>query len=529
MTEDSSGYNNSVLDSVFEDQIVDGTFIVPDNIKEIGNNAFRGLKNLEKIIIPDSVEKIGAFAFYECQNLREVTMSKNIKEIGTVAFGRCYSLRYLTIPSSLEVLSDTAFSKCKNLNLILETSFFTICDYSGKRCSLSSDCKTIKIYDADFGKNFYISNNKLKPIRKRELKFRLEIILREKGINVKTFYSANKDIDDFIDSIINKIDLMDIKTYHYQDDLQKYIDDYLSKNSIVVKTFKTPTIFDGQTKTQIYDFINEYNPENIDNKDINLLRNYSRSLEDYPTYISGQFLQVLIRKKSFNPKIKQVIKFLNNISKSVNRNNILKKIFFKKENENSNELSLDIEMLEKICNFIQNELNELESEIELFSFLKQIIALYIDKREKQVSILNSSLDEVEIIEPENNNKKIMNISDRNTYDATINSEASKLNESIELSLVQYQDINNVLSFDIVVSNELTGLLKDVLPNLIAHVASCNGISQRKEILEDIATIKNTLNSMILGDNKLQLSENNLVIELKGKVDEIMERQHIKTK
>ena len=183
----------------------------------------------------------------------------------------------------------------------------------------------------------------------------------------------------------------------------------------------------------------------------------------------------------------------------------------------------------KICNFIQNELNQLETEIELFNFLKQIMALYIEKREKQISILNSSLDEVEIIGPENNNKKIMNSSDKNTYDAIINSEIDKLNKSIELSLVQYQDINTLLSFNIVVSNELTGLLKDVLPNFIARVASCNGISQRKEILEDITTIKNALNSMILGDNKLQVSENNLGIELKEKVDEIMERQHIKTK
>lgn len=526
----TEGSNNDyiVLDNVREDQIIDGTFTIPDNIKEIGRAAFHGLKKLEKVIIPDSVEKICNSAFYDCQNLSEVIMSKNIKRIGSLAFGRCYSLRFLTIPSSLEIISDWAFPNCENLNLILETSLFTAldCINKGKRSSLKRLNKTIKIFD-EFIDTYDINSGILKPIRQRELKFRLETILREKGINIKAFYSANKDIDDFIDSVINKIDLMD--TYNYRDDLQKYIDDYLSKNSIVVKTFKAPSIFERQTKTQIYDFINEYNPENIDSKDIYVLRNYSKSLEDYPTYISGQFLQVLIKKKSFNSEIKQITKFLNNISKSVNRNSILKKIFFKKENENSNELSLDIEMLNKICHFIQNELNELETEIELFNFLKQIISLYIDKREKQVNILNKSLGEVEIIEPENNNKKIMNSSDNNTYDVTINSEVNKLNQSIEFSLVQYQDINNLLSFNIAVSDELTGLLKDVLPNLIAHVASCDGISQRKEILEDITTIKNTLNSMILGDNKLKVSENNLVIELKENVDEIMQRQHIKTK
>ena len=527
MTEGSSGYNTDVLYGVSEDQIVDGTFIIPDDIKEMGYAAFKGLKNLEKVIIPDSVEKIESSAFFDCQNLSEVIMSKNIKDISSVAFKNCYSLRYLIIPSSLGILSDFAFPYCKSLHLILKTSLFKTCNSRGENSSLQCCSKTIKVFDTFFDEGYYIDNDKLKPIRKRELKFRLETILKGKGINVKSFYSANKDINDFIDSVINKIDLM--YNYNYREDLQKYINDYLSKNSIVVKTFKAPTIFDGQTKTQIYNFINEYNPENIDSKDIDVLRNYSKSLEDYPTYISGQFLQVLIKKKSFNSEIKQITKFLNNISKSVNRNSILKKIFFKKENENSNELSLDTEMLEKICNFIQNELNELETEIELFNFLKQIVALYIEKREKQVNILNNSLDEVEVIETENNNKKIMNSSDKNTYDDAINSEINKLNQAIEFSLVQYQDINNLLSFDIVVSNELTGLLKDVLPNLIAHVASCDGINQRKEILEDITTIKNTLNSMILGDNKLQVSENNLAIELKEKVNEIMERQHIKIK
>ena len=75
-----------VLTHVDKEEIVNGTYTIPDYIQIIGNHAFKNQNKLEKIIISDSVTEIGKYAFEDCQNLREVIMSKNIKKIGENAF-----------------------------------------------------------------------------------------------------------------------------------------------------------------------------------------------------------------------------------------------------------------------------------------------------------------------------------------------------------------------------------------------------------------------------------------------------------
>ena len=48
---------------------------IPDNVKSIGNNAFRFCERLKSVTIPDSVTYIGDSAFTYCYYLTSVTIS----------------------------------------------------------------------------------------------------------------------------------------------------------------------------------------------------------------------------------------------------------------------------------------------------------------------------------------------------------------------------------------------------------------------------------------------------------------------
>ena len=63
-----------------------GTIGIPNNVCEIGNNAFYQAIFLHEIIIPDSVIEIGDYAFRSCDSLKSVLIPKSVKEIGEGAF-----------------------------------------------------------------------------------------------------------------------------------------------------------------------------------------------------------------------------------------------------------------------------------------------------------------------------------------------------------------------------------------------------------------------------------------------------------
>ncbi len=58
---------------------------LPSSIKKIGNSAFMGCENIEKIENSEQLVKIGDFAFASCKQLKEITVSNNV-EIGEQAF-----------------------------------------------------------------------------------------------------------------------------------------------------------------------------------------------------------------------------------------------------------------------------------------------------------------------------------------------------------------------------------------------------------------------------------------------------------
>ncbi len=91
---------------------------IPDSVTSIGQSAFSGCESLTSITIPDSVTNIGAYAFEGCTSLTSVTISDSVTSIGSSAFNKCTSLTSITIPDSVTNIGENAFMECKSLTSV---------------------------------------------------------------------------------------------------------------------------------------------------------------------------------------------------------------------------------------------------------------------------------------------------------------------------------------------------------------------------------------------------------------------------
>ncbi len=73
------------------------SYVIPNSVISIEENAFYESLNLTSVTIPNSVTSIGGFAFYESSNLTNVTIPKSVTNIGELAFGDCARLNAITV------------------------------------------------------------------------------------------------------------------------------------------------------------------------------------------------------------------------------------------------------------------------------------------------------------------------------------------------------------------------------------------------------------------------------------------------
>ena len=105
----------TTLVTVSNEDIENGTFIIPDGIIEIDSFAFYNCTHLKSINIPDSVTVIEDYVFDNCTNLQSIYIPNSVTYIGSWAFQYCTNLESITIPKSLKYIGVGAFANCKKL------------------------------------------------------------------------------------------------------------------------------------------------------------------------------------------------------------------------------------------------------------------------------------------------------------------------------------------------------------------------------------------------------------------------------
>ena len=85
------------------------------SVKKIGRAAFQYDKILQSITIPEGVECLDSLLFQSCISLTNVNLPTTLNKIQRSAFYGCTNLTSITLPQSLKSIEDAAFSTCKKL------------------------------------------------------------------------------------------------------------------------------------------------------------------------------------------------------------------------------------------------------------------------------------------------------------------------------------------------------------------------------------------------------------------------------
>ena len=145
---------NNKLIKVTNEDIINGTIIIPDNITEINEYAFANT-NLRFIDIPEHVNKIGYLAFSKCEFLQKINLPNSVTLIGKGAFMNCINLQSINLPNNITKIKKYMFEYCENIkNIKLQRNITEIKEYAFDYClnlqSLIVECYIQKIENGAF-------------------------------------------------------------------------------------------------------------------------------------------------------------------------------------------------------------------------------------------------------------------------------------------------------------------------------------------------------------------------------------------
>ena len=103
---------NAIGDLAFNCKSYMKSITIPNSIKTIDREAFRGCTGLTSIELPNSITTIELWTFQECTNLSTIKIPNSVKTIRGGAFSACKSLTSITIPESVVSIEDNVFEKC---------------------------------------------------------------------------------------------------------------------------------------------------------------------------------------------------------------------------------------------------------------------------------------------------------------------------------------------------------------------------------------------------------------------------------
>ncbi|MBR5284757.1 MAG: leucine-rich repeat protein, partial [Clostridia bacterium] len=92
-----------------------GQVCLPEEVEEIGPEAFKDCIGVDAIRLPEGLRKIGAGAFRGCTGLTELTLPEGLIEVSAGLFQSYTALREISLPCSLRSIGTAAFGRCISL------------------------------------------------------------------------------------------------------------------------------------------------------------------------------------------------------------------------------------------------------------------------------------------------------------------------------------------------------------------------------------------------------------------------------
>ncbi len=68
------------------------TLTINDKVTSLGNYAFFGCNNIQKVAVSNGITTMGNYAFADCSNLNEITLGKSVNQLGSGLFSGCNAL-----------------------------------------------------------------------------------------------------------------------------------------------------------------------------------------------------------------------------------------------------------------------------------------------------------------------------------------------------------------------------------------------------------------------------------------------------
>jgi uncharacterized repeat protein (TIGR02543 family) len=163
------------------------TYVIPDTVNSIAENAFSQCGYLKSVTIPGSVTTIGAYAFSWCYGITSITIPDSVisieertflgcseltsatignvaNSIGASAFGSCVKLTSVTIGNSVTSIGNNAFYYCDSLTSItIPDSVISIGASAFRSCERLASV-TIGNSVTSIGDNAFYNNTSLETV-----------------------------------------------------------------------------------------------------------------------------------------------------------------------------------------------------------------------------------------------------------------------------------------------------------------------------------------------------------------------------
>lgn len=131
-----------------------------EGVNTIDNNAFAECEKLIDVELPEGLLSIGGSAFRYCNNLKEIAIPSSVVAIGWSAFEQCYSLKSIVLPKNLSVIEGNTFWYCNNLeSVVLPAKAYRIDYYAFYGCSKLKELRLPPMIESIGDRAFYECNN----------------------------------------------------------------------------------------------------------------------------------------------------------------------------------------------------------------------------------------------------------------------------------------------------------------------------------------------------------------------------------